>query len=504
MTSLTDPPHSRERWSDLRDRLGKDQDRLGLLRLLSAATGYVPLPHQLRFHLAGAPAGDISYKLALAGVGAGKTRASMAEAVLLALANPGCTGVVAAPTYDLAVSVLWPEWSAMTDALTKAGFPIVKRFLRSMMEVELIGGGKVLFRSFSKVDHIRGFTLAWAAIDESEISNRPKYVFDVIAGRLRDPRANMLQMHVTTTPQGLRGVPEIFVSRRHAAEALPPDERARELRRYFCLRASSHENTHLPDGYLQGLQAYSKRMYQQEVMGRVLQPSSAVWPEFDPIRHSIPHTYDPTLPYTLSVDWGRTCHVIWVQRIHSGALVVFDEWTGIEGGTPRDHCRAEIVKRCKALGRDPEYAVGDRAVKSEMGWLINQFPSTFVRRMVTRFEQSVSVGVELVRALLDPIEGEPMLYVSRRLASSQDRRSIVRCLAGYRYKTRADGTINPDAFFKDGLLDHGADALRMMARVLCDEGGGLGFNVARSYGTVHSDRAANQRQRRTRQGSGWR
>ena len=491
---MTGAEPRRERWIDLRNRLGTAHDRLGALRLISAATGYIPLPHQLRFHLAGAGPGVVSQKLALGGIGSGKTRASMVEVAILALLTPNCVGAVISPTYDLAVSVLWPEFSAILDGLAKAGWPLSRRFLRSMMEVELIGGGKILFRSAKSLENLRGFTLAYAAIDESETHMNPRYLYDVIVGRLRDPRANVLQIHVTTTPQGMRGVPEIFVQRRHAAKALPPMERDRDLRRYYCIRATSHDNHHLPEGYLDGLKVYSKRAYKQEVLGKVLQPSSAVWPEWDRDRHVMPYTYDPTRPYTVSIDWGRTCHAIWIQRHHAGPLVIFDEYTGEEGGTPRDRLRAVIVQRCQALRRDPEYAVGDRAVKDEMSWLINQFPKTWVRRMVSRFEPSVSAGVEVVRSLLDPIEGAPMLYVAQVLADSTDPRGIARCLAGYRYKMRADGTVDPDNFYKDNRLDHGADAARMAARVLV-AGDARGFNVARTYG-AHADRSGDIRQGR--------
>ena len=105
---MSDDPR-RESWLRLRHQLGRNHDRVGALRLVSAAAGYVPLPHQFRFHVAGAGRGEVTKKLALAGVGAGKTKASMVEAVLLTILNPGCVGVICGPTYDLAVSVLLPE-----------------------------------------------------------------------------------------------------------------------------------------------------------------------------------------------------------------------------------------------------------------------------------------------------------------------------------------------------------------------------------------------------------
>ena len=139
-----------------------------------------------------------------------------------------------------------------------------------------------------------------------------------------------------------------------------------------------------------------------------------------------------------------------------------------------------------------------------MAWLINQYPSTYVRRMVTRWEQSVAAGVEVVRSLLDPIEGDPMLYVNQTLIESRDARGIARCLAGYRYKTKADGTIDPDHFFKCNVLDHGADALRMLCRVMVEAAEGRGsFNIARRQGDgrIHSDAASGSIARISRSGS---
>lgn len=454
---------NRMRWDRLREQLGVSQDRAALIRLLAATTNYTPMPHQARAHLAHVEDGT-TQKLFLAGIGAGKTVWSMAECVMLAIANPGCLGAVTAPTYDQVVNVLLPEWTALTDAMAANGYPLVRRFIRSMSEAHLVCGGRVLFRSFSKVDHLRGFSLAWAAIDESEVSMNPIRVWDVLQGRLRDPRANIRQIHCTTTPQGLRGVPAMFVEARNKANGIKnPEERSRALRQHWSCTATSHLNTHLPDGYIEALSnSYSKRQYEQEVMAKILKPSTAVWPEFLTENHVRPWTYDPSLPYSIAADWGHQYpHVLWIQQAPDSSWIVFDEFC--DDQIPRDHLRHAIKERCKMLGRDPEHAVADRAVKSEMAWLTHAFPRTWVHRMRTKLEQSVNRGIEVVRALLDPIEGPPRLYLSHGLAASQARRGLIRCMSNYRYRMRADGNIQVGQPFKDNVHDHGADCIRMFA-----------------------------------------
>lgn len=261
----------------------------------------------------------------------------------------------------------------------------------------------------------------------------------------------------------------MFVAARSRAEGIKdPAKRSAALRKHWACKATSHDNIHLPAGYIETLtETYSKRQYDQEVLAKILKPSQAVWPEFQKETHVRPWVYDPSLPYAISADWGHQYpHVIWLQHAPDGAWIAFDEFC--DDQVPRDHLRHAIVTKCEALGRHPEHAVGDRAVKDEMAWLLHQFPKTYVHRMRTKQEQSINRGIEVVRALLDPLEGPPKLYLSERLAASQERRALVRCLTNYRYRSRADGSINVGHAYKDNVHDHGADTVRMFAVAVID------------------------------------
>ena len=465
---MTNSSNAREGWLELRQRLGDNHDRLGALRLISAATGYVPLPHQLRAHLAGAGPGATSFKLFCAGVGSGKTIWSVYELLIYCVMNPGSSGLALGPTYDLCVSTLLPEFEIAVERMHKAGYPIVRRYVRSRLEAELVCGGSIAWRSFSKIEHLRGRTCGYATIDESEVSFDPAYIWNVLQGRLRDPRARMRGLWATTTPKGLRGLPALFVERRHAARGLPQSEQQNELRRWYTIKASSMSNTHLPGDYIANMErSYSKRMYQSEVMGDVLKPQAAVY-QFSRDDHVRPYRHNPETPYAISCDWGHANpHIIFLAEQPDGALIVFDEMCP-DGGTSSVKFRQLIVQRCAQYGRPPDWAVGDRAVRSEMSWLLQQFPAAQVSRMRSKEEQSILSGIAVVNSLLDPVDGPPMLYLSTGIAARQDRRALIKAMLNYRYKQRSDGTIDTMRCQKDGISDHASDCLRMACVVLAE------------------------------------
>ena len=465
-------------WRDLRERAADGRE--ALLGLLESAGHYKAMPHQRRAHLAAPHPGDTIHKLFLGGIGAGKTMWGAAEDVMMAIANPGCLGAVLAPTYDQVKHVVKPEIQRLTDAMATAGYPLVRKWYTADGLAELHCGGKILLRSADRIDSIRGFNFAYGHLDEPAAMRRPEYVFDVLAGRLRDPAANIRQIHLTTTPRGLYGNIAKFHAQRQIGHNLGGEAGARHLASWWIGRAPSNANTHLPAGYLDALRSgYSRRQWEQEVEAKVLRPETAVFPEFSRETHAVPYAYDPALPYDVAVDWGHQFpHVLWIQRRGDGAMVVFAEFC--DDNVPRDHLRAAIKRGCNALGAAPVNGAGDRAVKHENSWFRDAFPTTRFHVMRTRVEQDVRTGLEGIRTLLDPMDGPPALLVSERLTRDPPRRGIVKCLENYRYKQRMDGSLSPDPL-KDGTHDHGIDSLRYFV-IACGLEDRTPYAIGRSHG----------------------
>ena len=478
---LADARRSRMSWLQIRQLMSQRRDRAAALTVLKLA-GYEPLPWQGRFHLADAGPGTLTNKLAICGLGAGKTHAFVQEAGILAIINPGGWGVLSAPTYDQLTNVTLPRFLALCEALAAAGFPILRRYHKTSAIAELWCGGRVFLRSMNKVDNLRSFEFVWGGLDECEIVLNASDVFDVVSSRVRALGATP-EMFGCSTPRGLRGVVEIFHRNREALKA----KDATRLREWYCIRATSMDNPRLPPGYLDGRRAtFSVRRWREEIEAEILKPESGVWAsDIDAQRHVVPgFRFAPGVPYDLAYDAGdQYPHVLWIQRFPDGRCVVFDEFC--EDGLPPGRLHDLIVARCSHLKQDPEHAVGDRAVPSELAWLQHQFPRTQVHRMRDRASQLVSTGIELVRDRLDPIARPPgsglppLLQFAGRLVPSPSRRGIWNCVRNYRYRVASDGTITIDPL-KDNVHDHGADALRMHQVALFGQAGAF-FQVDRRW-----------------------
>lgn len=435
-------------WSEFRDDVGRRRDRWRALQLISAATGYKPLPHQLRFHLA-----DARHRLLVSGVGAGKTLASVIEMAIVLVMNPGCSAAFVSPTFDSVQNIILPEWLRVVDKMAAMGCPLQAKYSKSQAKADLVGGGFLALRSFDRVDNLRGFTLCAVNVDESEVSSRPDYVFQTLNDRVRDPRANVLEINVTTTPKGLRGVPRMFAERR----------KTEDRGDWWAGRATSMDNPHLPTEFLKSLRAgHSKRSYQQEVEGKILQPSNVVFPEVSRERHSIPWAFDPMLPYVLACDFGYSNpYYGFAQILPDGTAVIFDEWHPDE--CPEEIQKDTIQKKIRALGKDPQHISGDRAVPRMLSWFTTKYPRAYIHRMRTREQQSILGGIEVMRAIFDPLDGPPRLLIADKLWRTNEPRGIARSLQNYRWKMTREGLIS-DEPYKDNLSDHAVDSWRYMCQ----------------------------------------
>ena len=181
-----------------------------------------------------------------------------------------------------------------------------------------------------------------------------------------------------------------------------------------------------------------------------------------------PWAYDRALPYHLACDWGYAHpYFCWIQEHPDGSFTVFDEF--FENEVPIGHQKQLIINRCKALKKDPTCAIGDRAIKDMMSWLIHNFPRTKTMRMKDRQEQSVFHGVELMRSLIDPVVGSPRFYIASHLAKSEKTpRSLMHAVKNYRWKVDREGLLT-DEPYKDNTTDHAMDAVRMAMVALASD-----------------------------------
>ena len=392
-----------------------------------------------------------------AGRGTGKTTIGVLRLLLCAL-DPRCAGKsvgLFAPTFRMLSRIHEPMLEQYLESWQKhTGWSLLKNRGRADKVWTLINDCRIYCQSFERAERIRGLSLAAALVDEIEIAPDPDYTMGIIAAAVLSTGDVPLQIFVTTTPRGLRGTVRSYLEqvREH------PDGD------FQIITCPTTANPYLPPEFILRLKAsLSRALYAQEVEGKILRPSSTVYPEFSRNRHVVPYTYEKGQPYDLAIDWGYShCSALWCANLTEGGemdrTVVFDEIIGTD--LPEQSFVELIKKKCAALGRDPDLIVGDRAIPRQNQAMIRTFRSSRVRTMESKNEQSIWRGVEIVRGRLDPTDGIARLFFANSLLQGGHEKGIIRSMESLRRKLR-DGEVT-DEIHKDNLHDHACDALRML------------------------------------------
>jgi phage terminase large subunit len=248
--------------------------------------GYSPLPSQQRFH-------DIHAKFkGFSGpVGSGKSAALCHEAVLQTYRNPGCTGLVAAPTY----SMLRDTTQVMLISLLEA-LKLDYEQKRSEGKIFLPrSGSTILLRSLDKPERLRGTNLAWFGLDELSYTKEESWLRMI--ARLRDPVGRHPCAFGVWTPKGNDWVYRRFI------QDVKGD--------YVCIQARPFENRYVlenaPDYYESLKASYDPKFYRQEVLGEYLSVfADQVYHCFNRAVHLAPQRYEPGETLMWSLDFNVT------------------------------------------------------------------------------------------------------------------------------------------------------------------------------------------------------
>lgn len=236
------------------------------------------------------------YAAYIGGVGAGKTYAGIARGLRLSLQPKphesfhAPRGVIAASSYPVLNDVIIPTLQELIGTTGLADWS--KDYKKQLRELTLINGAVIRLRSLDKPDWMRGPEYSWFFIDEGR--NVGMDAWKVLTGRLRQ-KGYSQSGFVCSTPNGYDWMWRVF---HEDSEARVPGA--------VWYNAPTTENKHLPDGYIENLQAnYSGRFYEQEVEGRFVGlVEGGVLPYWDPQEHLVPLEYDPELPLYSGWDFG--------------------------------------------------------------------------------------------------------------------------------------------------------------------------------------------------------
>tara|TARA_R110000824_G_scaffold122292_1_gene279208 strand:+ start:273 stop:1667 length:1395 start_codon:yes stop_codon:yes gene_type:complete len=409
-----------------------------------------------------------------AGRGTGKTTIGVLKLLLLAM-DRRCAGkslALLAPTYRQLSQIHEVMLSDFLENFERhSGWSLLKNRRRSDKTWTLINDCRIHAISFDRAEKIRGLSLAGCLVDEIESAPDPDYTMGIIAAAVRSTGDAPLSIFLTTTPKGFRGQVRVYLQK----------IRENPTGDFQMITCPTSANPHLPPEFLQRLKAtLSKAMWAQECEGKILRPSSTVYPEFSRNRHVVPFVYtdEPNTPYDIAIDWGYSnCSALWCANItgegETDRTVVFDEIIGTD--TPEQVFVDMIKKKCAALGRDPDLIVGDRAIPRQNQAMMRAFRSSRVRTLETKNEMAVWRGVETTRGQLDPVgSASPRLFFSSSLLREGHEKGIIRSMESLRRKVR-DGEVT-DEIHKDNVHDHACDAIRMLM-VARFKNAGAAYNV---------------------------
>ena len=424
--------------------------------------------------------------LFLGGIGTGKTTALVRRSLLMALRHPGLDGAILARTgRDTMQTILPVLFDSLQQFYEATGVQLLVNFVRSEMRLVMIGNSSILLRPYGEsVDRLRGLSLAWCGLDELAYARGDsRYIWDVVSGRVRTGDPKKRSVFAATTPNGATGTVGWFMEKQR--EQAP---------NFYVAHATIFDNPYLEDGhpcpdckgegcdrcggtgqaseYRDAVRASSsKRYWAQDGLGKVLKSQASVFgdAEYDESKHVIDWTYDPSLPFAVGIDWGEAlAYAMIVQfvdhnnhELPAGTWIVCEEL--ICEQISRSQFRQRLLDFIKRRGT-PYFIGADRAVPSENRWIrytIND--CHHVKVAESKKVQRVRYGVELLRSMLDPVEGPPRLLFSSSLDAklTSDSYGIRAQMVNYRYKVNAIGEML-DEPAKLGQ-EHCVDALRYLA-----------------------------------------
>jgi phage terminase large subunit len=265
---------------------------------------YRALPPQYRFLRSRAQFAGL-----FGGIGSGKSHVGCFWALVKALRNPRCLGLIAANSYR-----------QLKDATLRTFEMLLRRdhvtyeFKASDMAFRLANGAEILCRSLDSYDFLRGVELGWFYLDE--LRDTRFEAWQVVKGRLRSQNVDAREGRVTSSPNGYDWIYEEFIRK-------PRDlATAAAYANHEAFFARTADNKHLPRDYVAALLAsYDPLLAAQELDGRFLNVAQGrVYPAFDRAVHlDSTIELDPRLPVCLALDFNVTPMTAVIAQIGRGA-----------------------------------------------------------------------------------------------------------------------------------------------------------------------------------------
>tara|TARA_Y100000593_G_scaffold93587_1_gene189039 strand:- start:3903 stop:5240 length:1338 start_codon:yes stop_codon:yes gene_type:complete len=411
---------------------------------------YKPHKGQLRLH--NPPNGEFDYNknpggdrfiVACCGRRWGKSHSAAKEAEIV-LTKPDQRVWIVAPNYGTSEKIFRIIWD---DMIIKQNLPTKRKSLKEQV-IQFEWGSFVCGKSAEHPDSLIGEGLDLVIIDEAAKINRK--VWDAyIRPTLSDRKGRAIFI---STPDGFGQFWELYL-------------RGSKENQWYSFNSPSWENEYaFPEGEgdmdLQEAKSnLSREVFEQEYGAKFTSLAGRVFP-FDENKDVGDFPYIPGVPVFCSLDFGfRMPAALWFQVIKENGyehIYIIDEIIH-ETRMKSDHFFEKVLNKryhiTKFYGDPASYQVqsGIGMGEAELFYRLTGKRIFALRDKVSR---SISSGISHIRSFVEAADGTRRLHVDRKC------KGIIEDLLSYRYAEHKDGTPLKEEPIKDGVHDHGIDALR--------------------------------------------
>lgn len=245
-------------------------------------------------------------------VGSGKTFALCYQALLCSARNPGCVGLIGAPTFPMLAAVTLPTMLAILEEQEIPYSYLKKENVLTLHRSQ----SRILFRSLERFENLRGPNLAWVGIDE--LTYCQPEAWKRLEARVRDPKASHHQMFAVWTPKGYDWVYKRFIS---------PKEK---LHGHEVILAAPGENVVVlaksPDYYERLESSYDELFFRQEALGEYLNVySGRVYHAYSEANESPDLEYNPQSGLCWALDFNVDPMTAIIAQYANGTIQVLEE-----------------------------------------------------------------------------------------------------------------------------------------------------------------------------------
>ena len=401
---------------------------------------YVPHSGQMKLHFSEKP--DARFRVAICGRRWGKSVSASQEAAII-VTQPKKRVWVVAPTYDGSEKVFREVWHKL---VVEKQMPTTRASFKQQY-IEFEWGSTIEGKSADKPDSLVGEGLDYLIIDEcAKIKEKVWNMY--LRPTLSDRKGKALFI---TTPQGYNWIYQLYL-------------RGFKDDMWESINSPSWENQYAyPEGekdedLLEARRNMPIEVFEQEYGAKFCALAGRVYP-FDRDKDIGEYPYDPDLPTYCSIDFGyRMPSVLWFQTsLIDGKdhVYVIDEINH-----QRNIKTDKLVQMVKSKPYRIDKFFGDPAGKNVQGssgmgdMEIFRRAGIRVHSVRDKVSRKLETGITLVRSFIENADGERFLHLDRKCIGLQED------LENYRFPEHAEGKQLKSEPIKDGLHDHGCDALR--------------------------------------------